>query len=47
MQSLEPGVFRDDIPCEFQIDPSCIQELIDSIDKTLHFALVEEGFIFV
>jgi DNA polymerase epsilon subunit 1 len=43
VESLEPGVFRADIPCKFKIIPAGAQYLIDNVDKILHFALTVEG----
>ncbi len=43
VESLEPGVFRADIPCKFKIVPAGCQQLIDDVDKILHFALTVEG----
>lgn len=40
--TLQLGVFRNDIPCHFKLDPSAFQTLIDKIDRALTFALEVE-----
>ncbi|XP_063387130.1 DNA polymerase epsilon catalytic subunit 1 isoform X2 [Cydia fagiglandana] len=44
VEALESGVFRADIKCKFRIEPSAVEKLIDTIDKTMRHAIeVEEG----
>jgi DNA polymerase epsilon subunit 1 len=44
VECLESGVFRDDIPTKFELDPTAFDELIDNVDRDLTFALeVENG----
>lgn len=43
VEALEAGVFRSDIPTDFSIDPAAIQQLIDDLDASLKFSIVEEG----
>ncbi|ORY22632.1 hypothetical protein BCR39DRAFT_551237 [Naematelia encephala] len=43
VEALEAGVFRNDIPTNFKIEPSAVQKLIDDLDAALMFSLVEEG----
>lgn len=44
VESLESGVFRSDIPCEFKIQPSAIQELLCNLKKSIEFCIeVEHG----
>ncbi|KAL1683463.1 hypothetical protein EV122DRAFT_286219 [Schizophyllum commune] len=43
VEALEAGVFRSDIPTDFKIDPTAIQELIDQLDAALTFCIVEES----
>lgn len=43
VESIEAGVFRSDIPTEFNVDPSAIDELIRDLDHALKFSIeVEE-----
>ncbi len=42
VECLEAGVFRADIPTEFSLVPSALQQLIDNIDRDLTFALETE-----
>lgn len=42
VEALESGVFRNDIPCRFRIDPAAIQRLIDGLDDALKHAIVHE-----
>ncbi|KAF8880545.1 hypothetical protein BD779DRAFT_1548821 [Infundibulicybe gibba] len=37
------GVFRSDIPTEFKIVPSAVQQLIDDLDAALTFCITEES----
>jgi hypothetical protein len=41
--SLASGVYRNDIPLDFELDAAAFQMLIDSIDDTLQFTLTVEG----
>ncbi|PKI82744.1 Pol2p [Malassezia vespertilionis] len=43
VEALEAGIFRNDIPTHFQIEPAAIQELIDELDSALAFSIREEG----
>ncbi|RDB26807.1 DNA polymerase epsilon catalytic subunit A [Hypsizygus marmoreus] len=43
VEALEAGVFRSDIPTEFKIVPSAVQQLIDDLDAALTFCIVEES----
>ena len=43
VQALEAGVFRADIPTKFKLNPKGYQELIDSLDDDLSYALRTEG----
>ncbi|KAL0958719.1 hypothetical protein HGRIS_014049 [Hohenbuehelia grisea] len=43
VEALEAGVFRSDIPTDFKIVPSAVQELIDDLDAALKFCIVEES----
>lgn len=43
VEALEAGVFRADIPYRFRLDPKCLQELIDDLDRALTFSLRAEG----
>lgn len=44
VECLESGVFRDDIPTEFNVDPGAYQLLLDQLDAALKFAVeVESG----
>ncbi|KAI7135223.1 DNA polymerase epsilon catalytic subunit, partial [Hortaea werneckii] len=43
VESIEAGVFRSDIPCNFAVDPTAIDELINDLDAALKFSIeVEE-----
>ncbi|KAF2717231.1 DUF1744-domain-containing protein [Polychaeton citri CBS 116435] len=42
VESIEAGVFRSDIPCNFAVDPSAIDELLDDLDAALKFTLTVE-----
>ncbi|KAF5367571.1 hypothetical protein D9758_003792 [Tetrapyrgos nigripes] len=43
VEALEAGVFRSDIPTDFKIVPSAVQQLIDDLDAALMFCIVEES----
>ncbi|KAJ3917629.1 hypothetical protein F5877DRAFT_44306 [Lentinula edodes] len=43
VEALEAGVFRSDIPTDFKITPSAVQELINDLDAALTFCIVEES----
>ena len=44
VECLESGVYRDDLPNKFSLDPAAFDELIESIDADLSFAIeVENG----
>ncbi|KCV68263.1 DNA polymerase epsilon subunit 1 [Fonticula alba] len=43
VEAIESGVFRSDIPMEFDMDATAFQELIDGMDETLAFGLQGEG----
>ncbi|KAH7137990.1 hypothetical protein B0J11DRAFT_513356 [Dendryphion nanum] len=42
VESIEAGVFRSDIPCNFAIDTTAIDELIRDLDSALKFSIVVE-----
>lgn len=42
VESIEAGVFRSDIPCNFAIDPSAIDELLQDLDAALKFCITVE-----
>ncbi|EGO19905.1 hypothetical protein SERLADRAFT_363759 [Serpula lacrymans var. lacrymans S7.9] len=43
VEALEAGVFRSDIPSDFKVVPSAVQQLIDDLDAALMFCIVEES----
>ena len=43
VECLESGVFRDDIPCKFNLTPGAFSELIANVDRDLTFAIEVEG----
>ncbi|KII85363.1 hypothetical protein PLICRDRAFT_700901 [Plicaturopsis crispa FD-325 SS-3] len=43
VEALEAGVFRSDIPIDFKIEPSAVQQLIDDLDAALMFCIVDES----
>jgi DNA polymerase epsilon subunit 1 len=43
VECLESGVFRSDLPTRFRLVPEAYQQLIDHLDRDLHYAIVEEG----
>ncbi|KAE9408685.1 hypothetical protein BT96DRAFT_913819 [Gymnopus androsaceus JB14] len=43
VEALEAGVFRSDIPTDFKITPSAVQQLINDLDAALTFCIVEES----
>jgi DNA polymerase epsilon subunit 1 len=43
VEALEAGVFRADIPCKFRLNPKGYQELLDTLDLDLEYALLTEG----
>ncbi|KAH7922539.1 DUF1744-domain-containing protein [Leucogyrophana mollusca] len=43
VEALEAGVFRSDIPTDFKVVPSAVQQLIDDLDAALTFCIVEES----
>jgi len=45
VECLETGVFREDIPEKFRLDPEAFDELIQNIDRDLTFAIEVEGGI--
>ncbi|KAF1988280.1 DUF1744-domain-containing protein [Aulographum hederae CBS 113979] len=42
VESIEAGVFRSDIPCNFAVDPSAIDELLGDLDAALKFSITVE-----
>lgn len=42
VESIEAGVFRSDIPCNFAVDPTAIDELIEDLDAALKFSITVE-----
>lgn len=42
VESIEAGVFRSDIPCNFAVDPSAIDELLGDLDAALQFSITVE-----
>lgn len=42
VESLEAGVFRSDIPTDFKVDPTAIDELLDDLPKALKFFIEVE-----
>ncbi|KAI9829581.1 MAG: DNA polymerase epsilon catalytic subunit [Sarea resinae] len=42
VESIEAGVFRSDIPVNFALEPSAIDELLNDLDAALHFSIVVE-----
>ncbi|KAK5135159.1 DNA polymerase epsilon catalytic subunit [Meristemomyces frigidus] len=42
VESIEAGVFRSDIPCNFAIDTAAIDELLEDLDAALTFSIVVE-----
>lgn len=42
VESLEAGVFRSDIPVNFSLDPTAIDELLRDLDAALQFSIVVE-----
>ncbi|KAH7890461.1 hypothetical protein F5I97DRAFT_33293 [Phlebopus sp. FC_14] len=43
VEALEAGVFRSDIPTDFKIAPTAVQQLIDDLDAALTFCIVDES----
>lgn len=43
VEALEAGVFRSDIATDFRLEPAALQKLIDDLDGSLKFSIVEEG----
>jgi DNA polymerase epsilon subunit 1 len=43
VECLESGVFREDIPCRFNLKPAALQKLIDEVDIDLEYALRTEA----
>lgn len=43
VESLEAGVFRNDLPVDFSIDPTAIDELVHNLDAALKFTIEMEG----
>lgn len=43
VEALESGVFRADIPCKFRCDSDGYQQLIDSIDEDLKYAIAHDA----
>jgi DNA polymerase epsilon subunit 1 len=42
VESIEAGVFRSDIPCNFAVDPTAIDELLNDLDGALKFSITVE-----
>lgn len=42
VESIEAGVFRSDIPCNFAVEPAAIDELLRDLDAALKFSIVVE-----
>ncbi|KAK0956515.1 DNA polymerase epsilon catalytic subunit, partial [Friedmanniomyces endolithicus] len=42
VESIEAGVFRSDIPCNFAVDTAAIDELLTDLDAALKFSIVVE-----
>lgn len=42
VESIEAGVFRSDIPCNFAVDPTAIDELLNDLDDALKFCITVE-----
>ncbi|KAF2018505.1 DUF1744-domain-containing protein [Aaosphaeria arxii CBS 175.79] len=42
VESIEAGVFRSDIPCNFAVDTTAIDELLRDLDAALQFSIVVE-----
>ncbi|KAG8873642.1 DNA polymerase epsilon catalytic subunit [Tulasnella sp. 332] len=43
VEALEAGVFRSDIPTNFKVTPSAVQQLIDDLDAALKFCIRDES----
>ncbi|KAI9860198.1 MAG: DNA polymerase epsilon catalytic subunit [Trichoglossum hirsutum] len=43
VESIEAGVFRSDIPVNFALDTTAIDELLNDLDAALQFSIVVEG----
>jgi len=43
VEALETGVYRSDLETKFNLNANEIQKMIDDLDKTLEFAIVEEA----
>ncbi|KAH6814720.1 DNA polymerase epsilon catalytic subunit [Perilla frutescens var. frutescens] len=43
VECLESGVFRSDIPTSFKLDPAAYEQLLDNLDRDLHYAISVEG----
>ncbi|QIX00395.1 hypothetical protein AMS68_005912 [Peltaster fructicola] len=42
VESIEAGVFRSDIPCNFAVDPTAVDELLNDLDAALKFSITVE-----
>lgn len=42
VESIEAGVFRADIPVNFAVDPTAVDELLDDLDNALKFSITVE-----
>ncbi|WPH04119.1 Hypothetical protein R9X50_00700400 [Acrodontium crateriforme] len=42
VESIEAGVFRSDIPCNFAVDTKAIDELLNDLDAALQFSITVE-----
>ncbi|KAF2466844.1 DNA polymeras-like protein epsilon [Lindgomyces ingoldianus] len=42
VESIEAGVFRSDIPCNFAVDTTAIDELLEDLDAALKFSITVE-----
>jgi len=45
VEALQAGVYRSDIPNQFNIVPETAQQLIDDLDAALRFSIEVEGQI--
>ena len=43
VECLQTGIYRNDLPIKFRLVPEALQGLLDKLDDTLKFAIVDEG----
>ena len=43
VECLQTGIYRNDLPIKFRLEPKALQGLLDKLDDTLRFAITDEA----